>query len=150
MREKPHLPEAPECLPYWTTMPGRAGDLLAWVIYSDGHLVVAALDGELDLASRADLASRLDPLAAAGRHLILDLGALRFCDCAGLGLFLRLQRQAAAAGGAFHLLAPTPRFARLLALTGTRGLFQAGAQPCRPRCCVGDYLARRPGGPAPV
>jgi anti-anti-sigma factor len=147
MHEKPHLPDAPACQPDWTAVTGAAADMLAWGIYSDGHLVVAALDGELDLASQGSLGRRLDPLTAAGRHLILDLSALRFCDCAGLGLFLRLQRQAAAAGGALHLLGPNPRFGRLLALTGTRELFQTEARPCRPRCCIGTHLARRPAGP---
>jgi anti-sigma B factor antagonist len=147
MREKPPLPEsAPECLPRWTAVTSGPADPLAWGIYSDGHLVVAALDGELDLATAPGLAGRLDPLAAAGRHLILDLAALRFCDCTGLSLFLRLQRQAAAAGGALHVLAPPPRFRQLLALTGTRGLLPAGARPCRRQCCVQSHLDLRPAG----
>ncbi len=54
------------------------------------------------------LAGRLDPLAAAGCHLILDLSALSFFDCTGLNLFLRWQRQAAAAGGVLHVVAATP------------------------------------------
>jgi anti-sigma B factor antagonist len=147
MREKPPLPEStPECLPYWTAVTGGSAGLLARGIYSDGHLVVTALDGELDLATAPSLAYQLDPLAAAGRHLILDLAALRFCDCIGLNLFLRLQRQAAAAGGALHVLAPPPRFRQLVALTGTRGLLPAGARPCRRQCCVQSHLGLRPAG----
>jgi anti-anti-sigma factor len=122
---------------------GGAGEL-AWGIYSDGHLAVAALDGELDLAAVPELARQLAPLAAAGRHLIMDMAALRFCDCTGLGLFLRLQGQAAAAGGALHVLAPVPRFRRLLALTGTAGRLPTGVRPCRRPCCVQDHLGLRP------
>jgi anti-anti-sigma factor len=147
MREKPPLSDStPECLPYWTAVTGGTDKLLAWAIYSDGHLAVATLDGELDLATVPDLARSLDPLARSGRHLILDLAALRFCDCTGLSLLLRLRRQAAAAGGALHVLAPPPRFRQLVALTGTRGLLPAGARPCRRQCCVQSHLGLRPAG----
>ena len=39
---------------------------------------------------------------------------VRFCDCAGLSLFLRVQRQATAAGGSLHLTAPTVQVRRLI------------------------------------
>jgi anti-anti-sigma regulatory factor len=35
----------------------------------------------------------------AASHFFLDLAGLRFCDCAGLNLFLRVQQRARAAGG---------------------------------------------------
>ena len=141
MRKPPALAaKQPGCLPRWTALTGATKDVLAWGIYSDGHLLVAALDGELDLASGPGLARQLDPLAKAGRHLILDLGGLRFCDCAGLNLFLHWQRQADAAGGALDVVAATPRIRQLTALTGTRGLLAAGPRPCRRRC----WLNSRP------
>jgi anti-sigma B factor antagonist len=56
-------------------------------------------------------------VADAGRHLILDLAGLRFCDCAGLSLFLRVQRRARAAGGSLHLAALTPRVLRVITAT---------------------------------
>ena len=144
MREPPELAERPSrCLPHWTALAG-ATDGLTWGIYSDGHLLVVTLDGELDLASGPALAQQLDPLATAGRHLILDLGALGFCDCTGLNLILRWQRQAAAAGGVLHLVAPGPRFRRLTALTGSSRLLPAGAVPCRRDCCVHSHLELRP------
>jgi anti-sigma B factor antagonist len=124
-----------DCLPHWAALTGGAQGQLAWSAYSDGHLVVVALDGELDLATRPALAGQLDPLADAGRHLILDLGGLTFCDCTGLNLFLRWQRQAAAAGGMLHVAAATTRFRQLAGLAGARGLVPAGARPCRRRCC---------------
>jgi anti-sigma B factor antagonist len=145
MRERPQLPDsAPTCLPYWTAVAGGSEDLLSWRIYSDGHLVVAALDGELDLATVPGLTRRLAPLAAAGRHLIMGAATLRFCDCTGLSMFLRLQRQATAAGGALHVLAPGPRLRQLLALTGTRGLLQPGIGPCCRHCCAPSHLGLRP------
>jgi anti-sigma B factor antagonist len=128
-----------DCLPYWAALAGGTPGLLAWSAYSDGHLVVVALDGELDLATQSGLADRLDPLAEAGRHLILDLGALTFCDCTGLNLFLRWQRQAAAAGGALHVVAATPRFRQLAGLAAARGLVQPGARRCLHRCCLDSH-----------
>jgi anti-anti-sigma factor len=150
MREPPQLSDSPaDCLPYWTALAGRAQDQLAWDIYSEGHLVVATLDGELDLSTMPALAERLDPLAAAGCHLILDLSALSFFDCTGLNLFLRWQQQAAAAGSALHLMAPAPRVRRLMALTGTHGLLPAEPRPCRRNCCVDSHLRLRTAGRGP-
>jgi anti-sigma B factor antagonist len=150
MREPPELPGEPSrCLPHWTALSG-ATEVLTWGIYSDGHLLVVALDGELDLASGLGLARQLDPLAGAGRHLILDLGALSFCDCSGLSQILRWQRQAAAAGGALHLVAPGPRFRRLLALTDSARLFPAGPLACDRRCCVDSHLCLRPPAAGPA
>jgi anti-sigma B factor antagonist len=150
MREPPELADRQlDCLPHWTALTG-ATDVLTWGIYSDGHLAVAALDGELDLASGPGLAQQLDPLAEAGRHLILDLAALSFCDCTGLTQILRWQRQAAAAGGALHLVAPGPRFRRLTALTGSSRLLPTGAVPCHRDCCVRSHLDLRPPAAGPA
>jgi anti-anti-sigma factor len=146
----PQLPDpGPQCLPSWTAVTGGSKDTLAWGIYSDGHLAVAALDGELDLATVPGLEQRLEPLAAAGCHLILDLAALRFCDCTGLNLFLRLEHAASAAGGALQVAAATPRFRQILDLTGTRGQLPARARPCRRRSCVVAHLDLRPAGREP-
>jgi anti-sigma B factor antagonist len=150
MREPPELADRQSgCLPYWTALAGGT-DVLSWGIYSDGHLLVVALDGELDLACGPGLAQQLDPLARAGRHLILDLSALSFCDCTGLALILRWQRRAAAAGGALHLVAPRPRFRRLVALTGSSGLLPTGAAPCHRHCCVDSHLELRPPAAGPA
>jgi anti-anti-sigma factor len=149
MREPPEADRQSACLPHWTALAG-ATDVLTWGIYSDGHLLVVALDGELDLASGPALAQQLDPLAKAGRHLVLDLGALSFCDCTGLTLILRWQRQAAAAGGALHLVAPDPRFRRLMALTGSAGLLPTAAVPCHRNCCVRSHLELRPPAAGPA
>ena len=150
MAEPPELPgQQSRCLPQWTALTG-ATEVLTWGVYSDGHLLVAALDGELDLASGRGLARQLEPLALAGRHLILDLGALSFCDCSGLGLILRWQRQAAAAGGVLHLVALSPRFRRLATLTGSSRLLRAGAVPCDRHCCVDSHLELRPPAAGPA
>ena len=101
---------------------GPAGDLLTWDVQARGGLAVIAVGGELDIHSAPGLEGDLAPVADAGRHLILDLAGLRFCDCAGLSLFLRMQQRARAAGGSLHLAAPTPRVLRVIAVTQLGGV----------------------------
>ena len=93
---------------------GPAGDLLTWDVQVRGAVAVVAVGGELDIDSAPGLERELAPVADAGRHLILDLAGLRFCDCAGLSLFLRVQQRARAAGGSLHLAALTPRVLRVI------------------------------------
>ena len=66
-----------------------AGNQLTWEIQSHGHLAIVAVDGELDVGTAPGLDGQLASLANTGSHLILDLAGVRFCDCAGLSLFLR-------------------------------------------------------------
>ncbi len=91
-----------------------AGDPLNWGIQAHGRLAVGVVDGELDVGTAPGLGEELTPLAEVGRDLVLDLAGVRFCDCAGLSLFLRVQRQATAAGGSLHLTAPTVQVRRLI------------------------------------
>jgi len=93
---------------------GPAGGLLTWDVRAHRELAVVAVSGELDIDSARGLERDLAPVADAGRPLILDLAGLRFCDCAGLSLFLRVQQRARAAGGSLHLAALTPRVLRVL------------------------------------
>lgn len=91
-----------------------AGDPLSWDIQPHGRLAVVVVDGELDVGTAPGLGEGLTPLAETGRDLVLDLAGVRFCDCAGLSLFLRVQKQATAAGGSLHLMAPTAQVRRLI------------------------------------
>ncbi len=91
-----------------------AGDPLSWDIQAHGRLTVVVVDGELDVGTAPGLGEELTPLAGTGRDLVLDLAGVRFCDCAGLSLFLRVQKQATAAGGSLHLTAPTAQVRRLI------------------------------------
>ena len=54
---------------------------------SDGA-VRLALSGELDLSGADQLTRRLDDLRGSSRHVRLDLSALEFIDCAGVGVIL--------------------------------------------------------------
>ncbi len=96
--------------------PRSAGEPLSWDIQSRDNVAVVVVEGELDVGTAPGLADRLGPLAEQGRHLILDMSGVRFCDCAGLSLFLRLEKQAAAAGGSLHLAALAAPVRRLITL----------------------------------
>lgn len=91
-----------------------SGDPLGCDIRSTGSVHIVVIDGELDIATAPDLGERLESLADDGRHLLLDLTDLRFCDAAGLRLLLRLHKQATAAGGSLHLAAPGRPVSRVL------------------------------------
>jgi anti-sigma B factor antagonist len=96
--------------------PRLAGEPLSWDIQSRDNVTVVVVEGELDVGTAPRLAGQLGPLADEGCHLILDMSGVRFCDCAGLSLFLRLKKHAAAAGGSLHLAALTAPVRRLVAL----------------------------------
>jgi anti-sigma B factor antagonist len=89
-------------------------DMLTWDIKDREGLVVVVVNGELDIHSAPGLGEALAPAADAGRHLIVDVAGLRFCDCAGLSRFLRTQERVRAAGGSLHLAAPTASMRRLI------------------------------------
>jgi anti-anti-sigma factor len=102
------------------------GQPLTWDSRSSGDLVVVVVNGELDAGTVPGLREQLEPLADRGSHLILDLAGLRFCDCAGLTLFLRMQQRARAAGGSLQLAAPTASVHRLIAVTRLSGILPIG------------------------
>jgi anti-anti-sigma factor len=63
------------------------------------------LSGVLDLATVAAVDDLIIGVCRDS-DLVLDLSELDFCDCAGLGLFVRLTRRYARLGGAVRLAAP--------------------------------------------
>jgi anti-anti-sigma factor len=87
-------------------------------------VTVAAVGGELDLATAPELFETVSSRISAGdRHIVLDLSGLTFCDSAGLSLFVRLQRQLEELGGDLTLAAPTPIVRRVLDVTGLAAAF---------------------------
>jgi anti-sigma B factor antagonist len=88
-----------------------------------GHLVVA-LRGEFDLADGPHVAAHLHTaMAVHGPQVIVDLAGLEFIDCSGLGVLVRLMKQARERGGDLTLAAPQKRVRRLLTITGLTGIF---------------------------
>jgi anti-anti-sigma factor len=83
-----------------------------------GHVVVA-LHGELDVMDAADVAAALETVAGREPRIIVDLAALEFIDCGGLGALARGRKHAQRAGGDLVLAAPHERILRILAIAGT-------------------------------
>ncbi|MFE2422954.1 STAS domain-containing protein [Streptomyces hokutonensis] len=76
---------------------------------------VVELHGEIDLLTGQPLSARLDMLTTApSPDLVLDLRALSFIDCAGLGVLCRAQNRAAVRGGRLRLVTGRTGFLRIL------------------------------------
>lgn len=83
----------------------------------DGGLVLA-LSGELDLAGAPELSSRLTDAMEAGRDLAVDLRELEFIDSSGLGVLVRFNNAAQAAGYEYSVIAGPPQVHRAFVLSG--------------------------------
>jgi anti-sigma B factor antagonist len=84
----------------------------------DGHAVVQFV-GELDMAT-ADLAEErgLEAVANSGGPVVLDLGAMSYCDSSGLRVLLRLQAEAGKHGREVVLRKPCSIVRRVLEVVG--------------------------------
>ncbi len=83
-----------------------------------GGYVIAALGGELGIASAPALREQLFSLLRAASHLILDLSAVEHADASGLAVLVGSGRRARLLGGSLRLAAPSPEVARVLSATG--------------------------------
>ncbi|MFI6035082.1 ANTAR domain-containing protein [Streptomyces sp. NPDC051315] len=90
----------------------------------DGDRVVVAVRGELDLESAEQLDHALRAaLAAAVGGIDLDLHEVVFCDCSALNVLIAAREQGLKQGKTLTIRSAGPVVERLLALTGTEGLF---------------------------
>ena len=105
--------------------PGGAGPLLtAEVVETRGRAATVAVAGEIDLQTADLLRDRLLDLADAGyRTLVVDFGAVVFCDAAGLGALVAAHNRVASAGGEIRLAAVRPAQRKLLRVTGLHRVF---------------------------
>jgi anti-sigma B factor antagonist len=92
-----------------------------------GGYVVAALDGELDMADAAAVAAALCALAAGQLAVIVDLRRLTFIDCRGLNALLGVLKQVQRAGGDLLLAAPRQQARRALTITRLISVFSVHA-----------------------
>ncbi|WP_245178797.1 STAS domain-containing protein [Streptomyces montanisoli] len=95
-----------------------AEELRVEVVEERGRLAVAAVAGELDIATAGDLHTRVSAALATHRDLILDLADVGFCDSSGFNALLRIRRRVGETGGRLALAAPPVQVERLLALSG--------------------------------
>ncbi|MFF2721285.1 STAS domain-containing protein [Streptomyces sp. NPDC058011] len=94
--------------------------------HTEGHLALAQVSGELDMATAPHLRAHALALIEQGhRHLILDLSAVTFCDSSGFNALVGIFRCAQAADGTLVLATVPGRLARLLDLTGLNAVLPA-------------------------
>lgn len=86
----------------------------------DGATAVVQLIGELDAGTTAlVLRAARNCLRRQATTVLIDLAALEFCDCTGLGALLRIRGEAALAGAEAICTGPLqPLPAKVFALTG--------------------------------
>jgi anti-sigma B factor antagonist len=92
-------------------------ELLSVAVLDRGPDVVVTISGELDFGTTAGFLKVVQPLAEAGRSVILDLADLAFCDSTGLGVFVRLHKLAQDAGGSLCLARLRPQLESTIELT---------------------------------
>ncbi|HEV2934581.1 MAG TPA: STAS domain-containing protein, partial [Streptosporangiaceae bacterium] len=83
-----------------------------------GGYVIAALSGDLDIASAPALREQLFSMLRTASHLIIDLSALEHADASGLAVLVSSRRRARLLGGSLRLAAPSPEVARVLSAAG--------------------------------
>lgn len=90
----------------------------------DGTTIVT-LHGEIDLVTATPLTACLDALTS-GPHpdLVIDLRAVSFIDCAGLGVLCRTRNRILARQGRLRLVSGSSRFLWALHATGLGGVFE--------------------------
>jgi anti-sigma B factor antagonist len=93
-------------------------DALTITVRSEHGAVIAAVTGEIDISTVAQLRERLFELADNGGTLIVDLNRVTFIDSAGLGALVGTARRAAVHGGSLHAVCSRPQTRKLLWLTG--------------------------------
>ncbi|WSZ72420.1 STAS domain-containing protein [Streptomyces chartreusis] len=86
---------------------------------------VVELCGEIDLLAAPALWARLDSLTAGTcPDLVLDLRAVCFIDCTGLGVLCRARNRVTARQGRLRLVNRDPCFLRGLGITGLGDAFE--------------------------
>jgi anti-anti-sigma factor len=83
-----------------------------------GGYVIAALDGELGIASAPALREQLRGLLRTASQLIIDLSAVEHADASGLAVLVGSGHRARLLGGSLRLAAPSPEVASVLSATG--------------------------------
>ncbi|MFF5583367.1 STAS domain-containing protein [Streptomyces hygroscopicus] len=105
--------------------PPRQPSPLTTDSYPEGPRKVVVVLGEVDYETAPALATALrEALRTSGEGVDADLSAVRFWDCSGLNVLLRLRREALAVGKTITVRSPSRAVRRVLTLTGTAPLFR--------------------------
>ena len=112
-------PEAPYLIPVGSGAQRSApDDVLTIRVRRKPKYVLAAVAGEIDIATVAGLRERLVALAAGGRPLVVDLDQVSFIDAAGLGALVGAAKRAAEHGVGLHVVCARQQIRRLFRITG--------------------------------
>lgn len=103
------------------------GDALDITVSRERDVVIAAVTGDVDISTVAQLRECLFELADGGGTLIVDLNRVTFIDSSGLGALVGAARRAVAHGGSLHAVCARPPTRRLLWLTGVDRLIPLAA-----------------------
>lgn len=93
-------------------------EIFSCTVDMDRDPALAYLEGELDMSTVGGLVEQLDPLAASGRHMVINLAGLSFLGTAGIKALAEVRQDAIAAGGSMHLTEVPFLVERVLAVTG--------------------------------
>ncbi|MET8454243.1 STAS domain-containing protein [Streptomyces sp. NPDC005209] len=86
---------------------------------------VVTPSAEIDLATAVPLTALLDSLTCGpSPDVVLDLTAVSFIDCAGLGALCRTRNRILARAGRLRLVTGDCRFPRILRAAGLDGVFE--------------------------
>jgi anti-anti-sigma factor len=94
------------------------GDPLEITVRDEQGCVIAAVTGEIDISTVAQLRERLFELADNGGTLIVDLNRVTFIDSSGLGTLVGTARRVAERGGSLYAVCAQPQPRKLLWTTG--------------------------------
>ncbi|ARF54045.1 STAS domain-containing protein [Streptomyces gilvosporeus] len=109
-----------------------------------GGTLVLELRGEWDILAASEAAGRLDALTEGRRtDLVLDVRAVTFMDCAGLGLLCRAQHRTRERGGRLRLTGVEDGgwVARLLRMAVLTEEFEIVTEGIAGATCLADCVA---------
>jgi anti-sigma B factor antagonist len=93
-------------------------DALDITVRNEQGCVIAAVAGEIDITTVAQLRERLYELADNGGTLIVDLNRVEFIDSSGLGALVGTARRITEHGGSLYAVCSQPQPRKLLWTTG--------------------------------
>lgn len=79
--------------------------------------VVVSVEGDVDLASCADLRLALADALRLSPHLVVDVSDMTFIDSTGLSVLVQAHRRAAEKAGTMTIRHPSATLKRLLSIT---------------------------------
>lgn len=117
------LPSSAQQLPVHVAAVGLdPHQFVAMVSSSGGGAVQLTLRGDIDLAVRAQFRAIIETLFDGERlnALLIDMTAVTFLDCGGIGVLIAGRQLAVDAGGAYRVVNDSGIVARVLEMTGVR------------------------------